>query len=95
MEEQEVSYMAQSDERLVGALYELAAQVDDEELTQEFEAALGEVFERAMPEALKRDTWQMFQESEPEDAAREMDAFLAALESRAAFRPLARQLAES
>lgn len=93
MQEQEVSYIAMSDERLVGVLYELVAQVDDEELAQELESALSEAFERFALEPLRQDTWRTFQEeAEP---AREMDDWLAGVQSRAAFRPFAQQLGES
>lgn len=89
---QEQTFIGLDDEALVGRLFELAGGVDDHELRDELHAGLSEAFERWAPEALKRETWQALKEDEVEHAARELDDWLAGVESRRAFRPLAQQL---
>jgi hypothetical protein len=82
----EVDLMAFGDEQLVAAVYAAADAVEADEARDELYFVVDEVLERWAPEALKRARC-----SELEDVA-EKDDFLAAVDVRAAWRPLAQEL---
>ncbi len=89
--DREGAWMSKTDEELIRMLGELVDQVEDEDLADEQAGGLDELLERRYADELKRARWAEL-DGDP-DRARELDAWLEAVERRAGFRALAQELA--